>query len=134
MRKVGYAWWLQGLPLLDWWYENSKCALDDLGDLDVHTQHVLHKQINDGLLMLLEISLDVVHVFLFLIAISWVLILNLLLQLYKKDKVISISIMLYKKSYLFKFLLIISFNFSSELNKISFSLFLNWLQEIVPIS
>ena len=49
---------------------SSESAFDDLGDLDVHTQHVLHQQIYHYFFVLLEIFLDIVHVSLLLIAIS----------------------------------------------------------------
>jgi hypothetical protein len=59
----------------------SECALNDFGDLDVDTEHVLDKKINDSFLVLLEISLDVVEISLLVVAVTCTLILDLLLQL-----------------------------------------------------
>lgn len=61
----------------------SESALDDLGDLNIHAKHILHKQVNNLLLVSLEVSLDIVHVSLLRAGIIGVLFINSLLQLIK---------------------------------------------------
>jgi hypothetical protein len=63
----------------------SESALDNLGDFDVYREDVLHEEVDDGLLVLLEVLLNHVHFPLLLVAVCCAFFLNSSLELYKND-------------------------------------------------